>query len=341
VITAQELERREVRGTFRQTLGGRKRAALKFAGFAFIWLGFFALNRATPYIGVGSDVATLKKKNYESEGNTFPRAFSGTKLAVFGNSKALSGFIPDEFDSLAAREDLKVYSFNSGFPGQSEFVDELALMTKRGAAPNVVLLTIPWQPKPRGISLFNLPIDDHKLADEIFPFRLFIRNLVRFLVKSSSSGGPAKLYRKDEIEAETVLRARGYYFIKDLSKFPGDQLPAKYSLPSDDPAHVAQRPADFNSGQLDQLNSALEAHNIRCFYVPVFLRSAEAAPAPAIDMEFASALATHSTCRVLGPDYFTYPNSYYSDEAHLNPQGAKVYTEDIYKLVAPYLRKVN
>jgi hypothetical protein len=338
VIPVQDEESQEVPAKLRPALSGPKSAVLILVGFVLLWLVFFALNRATPYIGVGSDVATLRKKNYELEGKTFPGSFVGVKLAVFGNSKVLSGFVPDDFDALAARDRIPVYSFNSGFPAQSEFVDELAAMTEHGVAPDVVLLTIPWQPKPKSISIFKLSSDDHQLADEIFPFRLFVRNLARFIVKSHNSGGMANLYRKDEIEAEKVIQARGYYFIKDLSKYPGDRLPPDYTLASDDPAHVAQRQADFDSAQLDQLNSALEKHKVRCFYIPVHLRSTEAAPAPAIDNEFASLLATHSSCRVLGPDYISYPNSLYSDEAHLNPEGARQYTEDIYKLVAPYLR---
>jgi hypothetical protein len=67
------------------------------------------------------------------------------------------------------------------------------------------------------------------------------------------------------------------------------------------------------------------------------MRSTEAAPAPPTDTDFALQLERHTRCRALGPDYFSYSPVLYSDDIHLNPDGAKVYTGDLYRLVAPHL----
>jgi hypothetical protein len=327
------------RSSSRRGIGMKTGAALSVLGFLLLWCGFFAFSRAVPYVANGSDIVKVTKKNLIAQGKAFPRSYTGTKLAVFGNSKVLSGFVPDRFDSLAASDQLPVYSFNAGLPAQSEFVHELGQMADKGAVPDVVLLTIPWRPTPRGNPLFTLPADDNAIADTVFPFRLLVRNLARFVADSARYGGPASLYRREKAEADSVLSTRGYYFIKGQIGFTGDSLPANYSLPTDDPTHVAMREADFSSAELAQINRIVEQHKIRCFYVPGHLRTTEAAPAPPVDTQFATGLAQRSPCRAIGPDYFTYSPLLYSDEAHLNQQGAQVYTQDIYRLISPYLKE--
>ena len=313
-------------------------AALWVAGFIVLWCAFYAFNRAVPYVANGSDIVKLTKKEYEAAGDAFPRGFTGTKLAVFGNSKVLSGFIPDQFDALAANDHVALYSFNSGLPAQSMFLHEFKSMVEDGPAPDVVLLTIPWQPAPSGNPIFTLPAGDNEIADTVFPFRLLARNLSRFVADSARFGGPANLYRREKAESERMLHARGYYFIRGQMSY-GDSLPANYTLPTDDPSHVELRKADFHSPELKELNEIIQSRNIRCFYVPTHLRSTEAAPAPAVDAQFATELAQNSTCRAVGPDYITYSPTLYTDDEHLNEQGAKLYTKAIYDLISPYLRE--
>ncbi len=335
---AESADREATRAELRRRAGPLIVSALSVTGFLVLWCVFLAFDRAVPYVANGSDIVKLTKKNFELQGEALPSSFEGARLAIFGNSKVLSGFIPDEFDSLSAKDGISVYSFNSGFPAQSEFVYELGIMADRGAAPDVILLTIPWQPRPEGNRLFTLPANDNQIADVVFPFRMLARNLARFAANSVRFGGPVNLYRYERAEAEKMLRARGYYFVRGQSKF-GDSLPANYTLPTDDSTHVAAREADFASADLWRLNSIVERHHMRCFFVPVHLRSTEAAPAPPVDKQFSAMLALHSPCRDVGPDYLTYSPVLYSDEEHLNQQGAQIYTRQIYNLIAPYLRE--
>jgi hypothetical protein len=317
------------------------RKALLFAlGFGFLWLACFELYRATPYLRSSSDVIKHAKQQYVLDGDAFPAPDSQLNVAVFGDSKVLSGLIPAEFDRLAQHDSLEVYSYNSGYPAQSEseFIDELETMTEHGNPPNVVLLVFRWPDKARRFSAFHLSADDNQIADRVFPFRLMARNVARFIASSGRFGGPVAFYRKSRTAADQVLRDRGYYFIKELSLFAGDRLPADYSLPSDKPNAVLERKVNFESAELDRLNGIVEQHKISCFFVPTHHRSNEAAPAPADQAEFARQLAEDSPCRVLGPDYFSYPLAFYSDWAHLNPEGAKHYTRDLYDLSAPYLK---
>jgi hypothetical protein len=319
------------------TLDGAKSAILLLCGFAALWAGFFFLNRATPFIANGADAIKEKKKEFEAEGKTFQNGRPGLRLAIFGSSKVLSGFIPDNFDALARRDSLSVNSFNSGFPGQSEFLDELTKMLDQENGPDVVLLTIPWESHAKHLSLFSLPIGDNQLANKIFPFRFYMRNVARFLAESHRHGGVRVFYRYTKEICDQVLAARGYYYIKELNVFPDGRLPPTWSLPSDHPREVMTRQADFESAELERLDTILKRRHVVCFYVPEHMRSTEAAPAPPTDTDFAQQLERHTQCRALGPDYFSYSPVLYSDDLHLNPDGAKVYTQDLYKLVAPQL----
>lgn len=135
-----------------------------------------------------------------------------------------------------------------------------------------------------------------------------------------------------------MLRARGWFFIKKLSLYPDDRLPANYAFAGDSPTVIERKHPAFESRELDQLNAALQAHGTQCFYVPYYRRIGEFAVAPETDAEFAKNLAQHSSCRVVGPNYFSYSPIFFNDPIHLNPNGAKVYTKDLYTVLAPYLR---
>jgi hypothetical protein len=323
--------------THGSTLDGIKSALLILCGFAALWAAFFFLSRDKPFISNGADVIKEKKKEFEAQGKTFKNGRPGLRLAIFGDSKVLSGFIPDDFDALARRDSLSVNSFNSGFPGQTEFLDELNTMLDQENPPDVVLLTKLWEHRARHVSFFNLSIGDNQLASEFFPFRFYMRDVARFVAESHRHGGILALYRYTKDACNQVQAARGYYYIKELKVLPDGKLPPAWSLPSDNPREIVTRKADFDSAELDRLNTMLERRHVLCFYVPGHMRSTEAAPAPSNDTEFELQLERHSRCRALGPDYFSYSPILYSDDIHLNPDGAKVYTEDLYKLVAPRL----
>jgi hypothetical protein len=63
------------------------------------------------------------------------------------------------------------------------------------------------------------------------------------------------------------------------------------------------------------------------------LRIGEAAPPPARDQNFVHDVESATPCKVLGPDYFLYPNRLFSDQTHLNTEGAREYTQALFQLV--------
>jgi hypothetical protein len=322
-------------------LAGGRSAILLLLGFGALWLIFFWCFRASPVLSSASNLVRYSIRKHVLAGKAFPRGFPGTTLAIFGTSKAMAGFIPDEFDNLASKDSHSVYSFNSGEPGSGEgdFVAPLETMAEHGRPPEIILLTYPWKSVSKRFSFFQLKEDDNDIADTVFPFRLLARNATRFVVNSRRFGGPTNLYRQGLRTGDEVVRARGYYFIKELSVSPSEEMPSGYTLSSDQPDKVLAREADPNSEEFDRLNRLITKYKMQCFYVPLYYRTHEAAPPPPTDLAFAAILAQNSSCRVLGPDYLLYSPALFSDPIHLNPHGAQVYTADVYRLLEPYLKK--
>jgi hypothetical protein len=154
-----------------------------FSVFAILWVIFFALYRRFPYLKNGSDLVFSAKLNLEASGPIFPDNRQVLRVLIFGNSKILAGFVPSFFDQMAAAGNLKVSSFNSGFPGSDLVLPPLKAMCERGQAPDVLLLTLPWRPDPPRRSIFRLIPDDHAIIQQLFPFRNLARDLTSFLMR--------------------------------------------------------------------------------------------------------------------------------------------------------------
>ncbi|HTF71641.1 MAG TPA: hypothetical protein VK638_54135 [Edaphobacter sp.] len=304
-------------------------------GFAVLWLAFYGIFILFPFISTGADVVYRAKLKQEFHGTVFPENHSSQRILIFGTSKILAGFIPDEFDRLAAVDHLNYYSYNSGYPARQTFVPELRKMVKRkSGVPDIVLLTIPWENTTNRINIFRLPWSDHDIAEDFFPFRYLVRDFFSFLITSRQHGGPLNYYREGGANVAKMLKDRGYYFVSEQSHYPNDRLPDDFHLPSDDPSLVMTRSPDARSAQLSELNQIIDEHHIRCYFVPQYEREGEYASPPKMDRAFAGLLRLHSSCKLLGPDYFLYPNQMFSDRAHLNHAGAQVYTRAIYDLLS-------
>ncbi|RZU41351.1 hypothetical protein BDD14_2868 [Edaphobacter modestus] len=318
---------------------GRHIAGYAF-GFAALWLVFYGIFILFPFISIGADVVYRAKLQQEFHGTVFPENHSSQRILIFGDSKVLAGFIPDEFDRLAAADKLDYYSYNSGYPARAAFVPELREMVKRESeVPDILLLTIPWETTTNRASIFRLPWNDHDIAERIFPFRYLVRDFFSFLITSRQHGGPLNYYREGGVNVSKMLKDRGYYFVYEQSHYPNDSLPDDFHLPSDQPTLTMTRSADTESAQLSELNQIIDEHHIRCYFVPRYEREGEYALAPKMDQAFADLLRLNSSCKLLGPDYLLYANRMFSDRAHLNRAGAQVYTRAVYDLVSKEERR--
>jgi hypothetical protein len=301
--------------------------------FVALWAVFYGLFRGLPYLKNGSDVVFDAKLQWEQKGQVFPADPQVTRVLIFGNSKILAGFLPAWFDHMSSANHLQVASFNSGFPGSDLFLPPLQAMCARGQAPNVLLLTLPWRNDPPRLSLFHFIADDHAVIDFLFPFRNFLRDLTAFLLAAPSHGGVVSYYRESEANERAVIAERGYHLITEQSHFPGNRLPDDFHLDSDQPTERLPRDAPGQSAQIGQLNQLIRQYHIHCYYVPFYLRIGEAAPAADYDAGFAAQVEHATSCKLLGPDYYLYPNRLFADQTHLNQTGARAYTEALFQLL--------
>jgi hypothetical protein len=301
--------------------------------FALAWAVLYGLWRGLPYLKNGSDVVFGAKLQWEHQGQVFPADPAVTRVLIFGNSKILAGFVPAWFDQMSSADHLHVSSFNSGFPGSDLFLPPLQALCARGQAPNVLLMTLPWSRDPRPRGIFHFIPDDHAVIDGLFPFRNFLRDLTAFLLAAPSHGGVMSYYRESEQNERDVIAERGYHLITEQSHFAGGRLPDDFHLDSDQATKRLPRNAPSPSAQIGQLNQLIRQYHIDCYFVPFYLRDGEAAPAETKDAAFASQVEQATPCKLLGPDYYLYPNRLFADQTHLNQAGARVYTEALFQLL--------
>ncbi len=308
--------------------------AQTFLGFTVLWGIFFGLFKALPFLTPGAEAIYQAKLDREFRGSIFPANTTAHKIIIFGDSRILAGFIPDQFDRLAAGQGLNVVSFNSGYPGISEFVPQLErIVENKSNVPDILLLTNPWAKSTQSDILHPLP-DDGAVANRLFPFRELIRNAASVVVNSGKHGGMHNFIRDSKLNVARMQQDRGYYALSELAETPNATLPDNFHLTSDLPNKVDLRVADPKSKELAALNAIVRDHSIQCFYVPNPVRAGMRAPAPEVDFQFAELLERYTSCKLLGPNYYLYPNRMYSDVWHTNPEGAQVYTEAIYRLLA-------
>jgi hypothetical protein len=130
-----------------------------------------------------------------------------------------------------------------------------------------------------------------------------------------------------------VIAERGYHLITEQSRFATGRLPDDFRLASDQPRQVLPRVAPAQSAQIGELNQLIRQYHIECYYVPFYMRSGEAAPAAETDVRFRAQVEQATPCKLLGPDYYLYPNRLFADQTHLNEAGARIYTETLFQLL--------
>ena len=302
-------------------------SALFVAIFGALWAMAFLIAQHLPYIQPGSDIVFSAKMEMLRRGQVLDMS-KPVRVLIFGNSKVLAGFNPVSFQ----REVPEVSAYNCGLPATSEFVKELTALVDRGQIPTHVLITVPWEdPVKRPRSLFHLIGSDRELMERIFPFRHLLRNLALFLLRSPKFGGIGSYYDHGREVATVMQRGQGYYFIDAQSRFPGNRLPDDFSIMGDGNAVEYRAPATA-SQSFATLRAIAARYGIKLLVVPYYLRAGERG-APGVNTPMVEALEKYPEFHVLGDEYLLFPNRYFSDTAHLNPEGAEVYTAEIAKLM--------
>ena len=309
-------------------LGSGMRVLLLLAS---LWLVFYVCSTMLPgirpaqYMVYNAKVDDLCRSVQFIESNR-------NKVLIFGDSRILSGFVPRLFDYSGD----VTRSYNFGLPDTVHFLSVLEDIVQSGQIPTHVLLTLGWSQNNNDSSDFTSPDDRRKLIDSLFPFRMLPRDLTLFLMRSRTRGGINKYYRFGTECVKKMVAERGYYFIEGQSKFPDHRLPEEFSLKKDEPDRVLHRRFDSGSRIFERLRELHVQYGISFYIVPCYYRNgAYAKPPP--ESSNAEVFREYRGFRILGSEYYLYPNKYFSDPAHLNREGAEMYTKELRRLLADYL----
>lgn len=311
--------------------------------FAAIYGGLYVINRAFPYVGEGAAVVFNTKVEHVRSARIFEQAGDRRRLVIFGNSKVLSGFVPELWDELSGGE---FYSYNLGLPNANQFIPVLEAMVESGNVPTEVFITIPWEEAKDQNPLVFVE-NDKEIIKQLVPFRNFIRDLAIFAQRSRHKGGMRKLYAETEYHARKVIEDRGYHFIIGQSVYPNHELPDDQGLPADLPDRWNERglPGMINrtdgspDGNYQRLSNLLAKHRIKAYFVPSYFRTREWKPKPGRDPELVERLKGDENIGVIGPDYFSLPNRLFSDFVHVNENGAREYTRMLWEESRQTLRQ--
>ncbi len=299
-----------------------------------VWVAFFVADNLLPGIRSGSKQVYVRKLNTIAEAPILPKD-KPVRVAVFGNSKVLAGFVPPLFDSF---DDERVVSYNLGLPNATHFVEELETLIGRGQLPTHVLLTSVWGTTPLPSWREQLQ-DDDWMMETCFPFRRFPRNATLFLLRSTSRGGPYNYYCDVQRRLEDVVRDRGYHFIESQSHFPDHRLPDDFRVDSDDSTKRDCRAIVPEGPVFEKLISLMKTHHFKTIVVPYYVREGELAPG--VTNHKGKETLRPFGLDIVGPEYWTLPNRLFSDPAHLNPEGARVYTSRLWGLLSKRFFSAN
>jgi hypothetical protein len=304
------------------------RAVARFVFWlALIWMVLQTCYTTLPLIRPGADIVLGAKFDSLVQGKLFSPS-DRFRIFVFGNSKTMTGFRPEVFDS---EFKTGVRSYNLGLPGEARFLPILKAALKAGNIPTHVFLTMPWDNAPDKPTLLDSLRDEEFMLYTLIPFRDLPRDAVIFIATSHMQF--RQKYQEAAVERSRMLEQRGWYFIKSQSYFPNDELPDGYTIPTDRPNEVAPRVVPAISFVRSELATLAAHYNFEVVFVPGNMRAGAQAPAPDADAHRDTALSHHSDVRVIGPDYWVYPPSDFSDPVHLNPRGADRYTRDLAQLM--------
>jgi hypothetical protein len=294
-----------------------------------LWILFYIAWSRLPFIREGSDIVYEAKEATVRSAPLFNNS-QPRRILIFGNSKVLAGFLPLLFEKRVSASS----AYNLGLPNAEHFIPELQLLLQRGQRPTHVLITVPWEePHRTKPSFFHIVPDDSRVITALFPFRHFIHDGTIFLFRSPAFGGPADLYRYGEKVVAQMQRDKGYYFIAEQSHYPHDHLPASAHLDSDSSTQSFTRSVTDQGSSFAKLMSLAKQYGFVLYFVPTYFRVGEYASPAANRQALAIAERFPQSFRVLGPEYYLYQPVYFSDFVHLNPTGARQYTEQLAALV--------
>ena len=295
-----------------------------------LWFALDAAWRALPLIRAGHRQTVGIKLDMAARSQLF-QSDAPVRLAVLGDSRVQTGFIPGLFDELSGG---RVSSFNFGLPADEPYLDLGATLSRRGPqAPTHLLVTSPW-PAGSAPSFWERLEHDAQIADQLFPFRRLGRDLLSFFDRASDHGGVVT-YAKGLRGVRAQLRDERGYLVIGKGRPQSFHLPPDYREAGDLPGAVMEVDYPEQGDALSRLLQAARAAGMEVWIAPSYVREGRFGPPGRERLE--GGLLAAAGIRRFGPAYWRYPNRLFSDGVHTSRVGARRYTTDLFGLLEPWI----
>jgi hypothetical protein len=314
----------------------RKDFLLFVTASGIVWIVLYSVYRAFPFVQNGADAIMARKVDFLTSQPVFS---TGAKIRIlaFGNSKILTGLNPAVF-SAPFSSDVEI--FNAARPGRSDFVVLLKRILANGTRPTHLFVQTPPSDEHEE-SWWDYFAHDKRLVETFFPFRNLPRDLVLFLFFSRKESGIVDSYKAAARTVDQVIADRGYYFIKGQSHFPGDRLPDDYHLPTDKPNSAPPRLIDLDASAFRELVSLSEIYRFKVIFIPAAFRIGEVVSPDPSETNRVEAMSQLPNFFIAGPPQWVFEPRYFSDAAHLNRDGARLYSRRLAELTAPVINSTD
>lgn len=280
-----------------------------------------------------------------------PRRFQDGKLSVvfLGNSIQLAGLNPSAFnETLSGKTDAYNFALPALPIGPGYFavrdathswgkpdVIVVRLVTDRGVEPGLFdynAIQGLGFPGEFFSYLFKRPNKVFAL-NYLVPARMYTNETVRYLKNIFIDRGDIAATRERNASILARLKEdRGWYYIEQQKMFADGRLPDGYDLSTSTAGPAALIAGEFDWNDDPYLRPFFDftaKNGIKVFLINSVYRSGVAAPFERMPPSFKKIPLEYPNVRVSSQSWQAkfLPNRYFSDRTHLNPEGARVYTE--------------
>lgn len=273
----------------------------------------------------------------------------GENVLVMGNSSILAAFVPAVFDSLLQYH---YYSINLGLPAAPLVMNYFTLQDylNNNDAPDYILLNLniyneKWYggfPKYglQGVSSlaeiysYYTNLSDKKIVRNFFfPCNIYLKPIVKYCYNSIFNRNDFLATRqKNRTIIEKMGNNRGYYFIREQALFPDEKLPDNF--------HEGLHPElemvigdPFQDPYVQKFFDLAKEQKIKVLLIHSPFRFGRLKQFSSLPDYYEAVLAKYDNVFVAknGWKFKYYQNSFFSDQVHMNFEGAVKYTKDIAK----------
>jgi len=299
----------------------------------------------------GSALVCEKKRQLIQSG-TIPYYKDRQNVLFMGTSRIMAGIIPRYFDELSKE---KTFSYNLAFPALTINAGYFALKEYllTNPPPQCIVLaleisrcrncsTINYyavQGMTRVdeiISLFKYSNTKSVLLNYLFPFRMYKFFVPKYLKDSISNPQYIKdLEKRNRAKLAQMLNDRGYYYIEEQAVAEDGQLPDDF-IKLGRKVKGPKKPIEYNP--YDDPYTAMffdlaAEHGIPVLMIQPVYRVNQYSQYEKMPPQFENVLKHYGnvTTAPEGWKIKFFENKYFSDPTHLNPEGARIFTEMIFK----------